>query len=211
MTATKPDSYYSNPRTDMVTSLPDPLGRVLDVGCGSGSTGVLLRARGPESMIGVEIVPEAAALARSAYDQVLVGSVEQVLSQVEGPIDTVLCYDVLEHLVDPWEVLRQLRELAAPGARLHVSVPNARHLSLAYDVYLRGSFAYSAHGHRDNTHLRWFTPRDIETAIANAGFDVVYSASAPLPVWRAALGRLTHGLSSQFLSMQWQVLAVRRG
>jgi len=209
MTATKPKSYYSVPRTDMIGFLPRPLGRLLDVGCGSGSTGALLRAFGPERMIGVEIVPEAAALARSVYDQVLVGSVEAVLDQVDGPIDTVLCYDVLEHLVDPWDVLRRLGELSAPGARLHVSVPNARHLSLAYDVYLRGTFSYSPSGHRDITHLRWFTPQDIEMAVTSAGFDVVHSGSVPLRPWRTVLGRLTNGLSSQFLSMQWQILARR--
>ena len=32
--------------------------------------------------------------------------------------DTILCLDVLEHLVDPESVLRRLTELAAPGARL---------------------------------------------------------------------------------------------
>jgi 2-polyprenyl-3-methyl-5-hydroxy-6-metoxy-1,4-benzoquinol methylase len=207
--APKPESYYGIARTDAIPRLPDPLGRVLDIGCGAGATGALLRKRGPERLIGIEIVPEAAEIAAGIYDQVLTGPVEQMLDQVEGPVDTILCYDVLEHLVDPSAVLRRLATLAAPGARLHISVPNVRHFSVAYNIYLRGTFGYTTSGLRDSTHLRWFTPRDIAQLVRDAGFTVVQSTHAPLPAWREKLDRLTGGRSSQFLSMQWQVLATR--
>jgi 2-polyprenyl-3-methyl-5-hydroxy-6-metoxy-1,4-benzoquinol methylase len=209
MTETKPESYYSAVRTDMVPLLPDPLGRVLDIGCGAGSTGSLLRPRHPDRLVGIEIDPGAAEQARQIYDEVLVGSCEELLAGLDGPFDTILCYDVLEHLVDPWAVLAQAHRLSSPGGRLHVSVPNARHLSLMVDVMLRGTFGYQAHGHRDDTHLRWFTPHDIETAITSAGF-VIDSRSHPtISPTRQALARLTAGRSTEFLVVQWQVLAHR--
>src|SRR5581483_9975543 len=124
----------------LVPSLPRPLGRVLDVGCGDGQTGRLLLAARPEQLVGVEINPEVAELAREAYDEVLVGPAEAVLGGLDYQFDTILCYDVLEHLVDPWAVLAELARLSVPGARLHVSVPNARHLSLMLDVMVRGAF-----------------------------------------------------------------------
>jgi 2-polyprenyl-3-methyl-5-hydroxy-6-metoxy-1,4-benzoquinol methylase len=205
----KPTEYYEVPRTDMVPDLPDPLGRVLDVGCASGLTGSLLRPRHPARLVGIDINPEAAAAAREIYDEVLVGEAEEVLSGVDERFDTVLCYDVLEHLVDPWKVLAQLGRLTAPGGRLHVSVPNARHLSLMVDIMLRGTFNYQAHGHRDDTHLRWFTPRDLERAIADAGFEVRSRSHPPFSPARRLLAKLTKGKSSEFLAGQWQVLAVR--
>ena len=208
--ARKPESYFGAVRTDMVPLLPDPLGRVLDVGCAAGSTGRLLRPRSPERLVGIEIDGEAAALAREVYDEVLAGPAEATLEELSGPFDTILCYDVLEHLVDPWQVLGCLAELAAPGARLHVSVPNARHLSLMLDVMVRGTFNYQVSGHRDNTHLRWFTPRDIEAAVTAAGFEVTGRSHPAFTPWRRALGRLTGGRSTEFLAGQWQVLAVRR-
>ena len=85
------------------------------------------------------------------------GPVESELDSIDGPFDTILLYDVLEHLVDPWEVLRQLHGVAAPGARVHVSIPNARHWTLLRDLALRGTFGYTPAEHRDVTHLRWFT------------------------------------------------------
>ena len=85
---------------------------------------------------------------------------------MQGPFDTFVLYDVLEHLVDPAAVLEALVPLAAPGARAHVSVPNARHWTLMRDLVLRGTFGYTDWGHRDRTHLRWFTRRDIEALLA---------------------------------------------
>lgn len=211
MTEDKPDGYYGTLRTDMVPLLPDPLGRVLDVGCASGLTGTLLRPRQPDRLVGVEINPQAAARAQEIYDEVLVGPAEEVLAGVEERFDTILCYDVLEHLVDPWGVLTQLARLCIPGGRLHVSVPNARHLSLMVDVMLRGTFNYQPHGHRDDTHLRWFTPRDLEAAVTGAGFDVVSRSHPALSPARRALARATGGRSTEFLVVQWQVLAIRQG
>lgn len=208
-TLNKPARYYETLRSDMVPLLPDPLGRVLDVGCASGQTGAILRSRGPARLVGVEINAEAARAAREIYDEVLVGPAEEVLEGLDGRFDTILCYDVLEHLVDPWRVLARLAALSEPGARLHVSVPNARHLSLMVDVMLRGSFNYQADGHRDNTHLRWFTPYDIEAAVTMAGFEVRSRSHPPLSAPRRALAKLTGGRSTQFLVVQWQLLAIR--
>src|SRR5207302_3914421 len=130
----KSPDYYRVERTDLLPALPDPLGQVLDVGCATGVTGRLLRPRAPEKLVGIEINPAAAHAAREIYDEVIVGSVEDVLKDLSGSFDTILCYDVLEHLVDPWGVLEQLARISVPGGRLHVSVPNARHLSLIIDL-----------------------------------------------------------------------------
>ena len=205
----KPSPYYGVLRTDMVAALPDPLGRVLDVGCAAGATGTLLRPRQPSQLVGVEIDPEAAKRAEAIYDEVHIGPADEVLPALAGRFDTILCYDVLEHLVDPWKVLRQLANLSSPGARLHVSVPNARHISLMIDLALRGSFNYQPSGHRDDTLLRWFTPRDLDAAVTQAGFSVKVRSHAPFRPTRRALARMTRGLSSEFLATQWHVLAVR--
>ena len=141
----KPSGYYGLERADVVAELPQPIGRALDVGCGEGGVGRSLRAAGATWVSGIEIVPAAAEVARGALDEVHVGSVEAVLEAggLAGPFDTICCYDVLEHLVDPEPVLRALRAVAAPGARLHISIPNARHFSLLIDLLFRGTFGYT--------------------------------------------------------------------
>jgi 2-polyprenyl-3-methyl-5-hydroxy-6-metoxy-1,4-benzoquinol methylase len=203
----KPPGYYANRRADLVATLPRPLGRVLDIGCGEGGVAQELRAAGASMIAGIEIDPAAAAHAATVLDEVQVGSVEECLGRLTGgPWDTICCYDVLEHLVDPYALLAQLRAVAAPAGRLHVSVPNARHVSLLADLVLHGTFGYREWGHRDSTHLRWFTRRDIVAAIERAGWRVLATSHPALHRTRLA-DKLTGGRSTEFLVGQWYVLA----
>jgi 2-polyprenyl-3-methyl-5-hydroxy-6-metoxy-1,4-benzoquinol methylase len=201
--------YYGNERPDVIEALPRPVGRVLDVGCGSGGTAPGLRAAGATEIVGIEVVPEAAEAARATLDEVHLAAVEDALGALSGTFDTILCLDVLEHLVDPWEVVKRLRGHAAAGATLQVSVPNARHYSLAGDLFLRGTFGYRDWGHRDRTHLRWFTKRDVVDLIDGAGWEVVGTSVPPLGR-SAGLHRLTRGWSSEFLVGQIYVTARAR-
>jgi 2-polyprenyl-3-methyl-5-hydroxy-6-metoxy-1,4-benzoquinol methylase len=206
VTAESDLGYFATPRPDIVAELPRPLGRVLDVGCGAGGTSGGLRAAGAEAVVGIEIDARAAAEARKALDRVVEAPVERALDEDLGTFDTVLCLDVLEHLVDPLGVLERLRAISNPGAFLFVSVPNARHFSLIRDLVVRGTFGYGDWGHRDRTHLRWFTPRDARALVADAGWDVVGVGWPPLGRSRA-LHRLTRGRSSEFLVGQVYVQA----
>jgi predicted TPR repeat methyltransferase len=202
----KPRSYFAQARPELVAQLPAGLGRVLDVGCGSGGVGRAVRDRAT-FLAGIEVDAEAAAEASEAYDQVLTGRVEDVLAQADGPFDTILTYDLLEHLADPEPVLRRLRGAAAADALLHVSVPNARHWTLVRDLVLRGTFGYTEYGHRDRTHLRWLTRRDLVDLLEAAGWHVEQTLHAPLTPAGRALERATGGRSAEFLVYQWSALA----
>jgi len=202
----KPTSYYEQARPELVALLPDRLGRVLDVGCGAGAVGRALRGRA-DRLVGVELDPLAAERAREIYDTVHVGAFDDVVDEIEGPFDTILAYDVLEHLVDPAAVLVRLRALATPHTLLHVSLPNARHWSLVRDLVLRGTFGYTQTGHRDETHLRWLTPGDLRVLVERSGWRVERSGHPPSTAVGMLLERATRGRSAEFLVYQWWVLA----
>ena len=207
----KPASYYAVERADLTARLPRPLGAVLDVGCGAGASGAALRAAGAASLTGIELDPTAAAEAQAVYDTVHVGRAEDVLPGLDGRFDTILLYDALEHMADPDLVLRGLAAVSAPRARLHVSVPNARHWSLARDLVLRGTFGYAEWGHRDSTHLRWFTRRDLVELLGSHGWEVLEVSHGALRPVSRVLARLTRGRSAEFLVYQLSVLAQRAG
>jgi 2-polyprenyl-3-methyl-5-hydroxy-6-metoxy-1,4-benzoquinol methylase len=206
---TKPAGYYSLERPDLVAELPRPIGRVLDVGCGEGGVGRSLRAAGATAVHGIEVVPAAAAIARESLDSVFEGTVEAALlsESVPRPVDTICCYDVLEHLADPAAVLTGLRELAGAGAHLHISIPNARHFSLVYDLVVRGTFGYTGSGHRDATHLRWLTRRDLVALVGATGWDVLRVTADVSGGHNAQADRLTFGRAREFLALQWRLLA----
>lgn len=206
---TKPDGYYGLERRNLVAELPRPIGRVLDVGCGEGGVGRSLRSAGATEVHGIEVVPAAAAIARETLDSVYEGTVEAALlsAPVTGPFDTICCYDVLEHLADPASVLLGLRELAADGGHLHISIPNARHFSLVYDLVVRGTFGYTDSGHRDATHLRWLTRRDLVALVHSSGWDVLRVTADVAGGHNARADRLTFGRAREFFALQWRVLA----
>ena len=205
----KPAGYFEQDRAELVAMLPRPLGRVLDVGCGHGGASRGLREAGATWISGVEIDEGAAAAAAPLLDELRTGPVETELDALTGPFDTILLYDVLEHLVDPWEVLRRLHDVAAAGARVHVSVPNARHWTLLRDLTLRGTFGYTPAEHRDVTHLRWFTRRDLVQMLESSGWNVdAVDFGALRPVSRLA-ARLSRNRSPEFLAYQLSALAHR--
>ena len=208
--AAKPAGYYGATRADLIAMLPLPLGRALDVGCGEGAVGVGLRDAGAQAVWGIEIFPEAAARAAERYDHVVVGSVEDAIAgdELRGPFDTIVCYDVLEHLVDPGRVVAALRSVAAPGARLHISVPNARHLGLVYDLTVKGTFGYTEFGHRDATHLHWFTRRDLEEMVTRAGWRVDASRPNPFRGRDRHVARVTPRRTHELFALQWNVVAI---
>jgi len=203
----KPPGYFNHARADLVARLPRPLGRVLDVGCGAGAVGAELRAGGAEWLVGIELDPEAASSANAVFDEIRAeDAVAAVRGLPDANFDTVVCYDILEHIFDPAAVLRELRRVIVPGGHLHVSVPNARHASLFRDLYLKGTFGYTAWGHRDSTHIRWFTRRDLERLLNECGWIITEVSTHPFKPYRAALSRLTGGALRELFAVQWFVL-----
>ncbi len=205
----KSETYYELSRSETLAHLPKPVGRVLDIGCAGGGAAALLREGGATWITGIEMLAEPAAIAAKVYDQVLVGDALSELPDAQGPFDTILCYDVLEHIYDPLAVIRALRGVAAPNGRLHISVPNASHITLLRDLILRGTFGYQPAGHRDATHVRWFTRRDIVAIVGEGGWHVDSVAHSQLHRSRL-LHKLSRGRSTEFLAGQWYVLATNR-
>jgi O-antigen biosynthesis protein len=173
MSGRRGGDYGARRRDDALAFLAAPLREVLDVGCAEGANADALRALGATRIAGIEIDEGFAAAARERLDEVVVGSVEGNLPWPPESFDTILCYDVLEHLRDPWTVLARLRELLRPGGRVHIALPNARHTSLWVPLVLRGRFAYAPEGILDVTHLRFFTRRDAEDLVRRAGLELI--------------------------------------
>src|SRR5262249_38098380 len=127
----KDSSYFEFPRPEVVALIPTSVRRVLDIGCGAGRLGALLKDRQPAEVVGIALHPGAAAQARGRLDDVLEASVEDpTLDFAPGRFDCVVCADVLEHLREPADVLARIRNWLNPEGRLVASLPNVRHHSV---------------------------------------------------------------------------------
>ena len=146
--------------------------RVLDVGCGSGDFGAVIRNALHCDVIGIEPHPERAALARSNGLDVITGFLTTDIIRSVPPFDRILFLDVLEHTADPVELLSVAVSALKPGGRVIISVPNVAHWTVRLRL-LAGRFDYRPTGIMDATHLRWFTRKTIASVIKAAGLKIV--------------------------------------
>ena len=198
--AAKPEGYFLGARADFVSELAVNLqARILEIGCGEGGTGCLaLQQVKCGTYCGVELFASAADKAKDRISEVVVGNVEEIDLPWPGEhFDVLILSEILEHLVDPWTVLRKLHPLLKPGARVFASSPNvANHRIIR--MLMRGEWNLTDMGLMDRTHLRWFTPQSYRDLFESCGYAVDFvgqvgtlSAKAKI-LSTLSFGRLRH-------------------
>jgi methionine biosynthesis protein MetW len=167
---------YESARPDVAEHVPHDARRVLELGCASGALGASLKRRQPVEVVGIEYSEDYARDAGSRIDRVLVGDALAVLrdqGDTLGTFDTLICADVLEHLVDPWLVLREAVSHLEAGGTAVVSLPNIRSWEVVRELLVRGRWPRRPAGLWDATHLRWFALDDARELLEQAGLTVV--------------------------------------
>jgi 2-polyprenyl-3-methyl-5-hydroxy-6-metoxy-1,4-benzoquinol methylase len=200
--------YHSHVRRDVFDHIPLG-GTVLDVGGGDGATAATLKAEGRVARIGViDMVPPANP---QAMDFAYQGNIEEptLLAKVgaeQGPFDTILCLDILEHFVDPWAVVARLTTMLKPGGVIVASIPNVRHYSVLLPLLLRGRWDYIDAEILDRTHLRFFVRRTAIELMTSSGLTLDRVATIPrLRARDKAARKLTLGLLDGFIALQYVV------
>ena len=171
--AGKGETYYSHVRYDIKPLLPAKATQIMDVGCGEGLTAAWLKHRYKGAkVIGVEGNAELREGLRRKLDEVHIIDLNKGLPDVKGN-DLILFLDVLEHLPDPLQVLKQAKGLLADGGKVIVSVPNIANLWVSGRLFWKGEFQYGNSGILDRTHMRFFVRKSLEEMMTAAGFVVV--------------------------------------
>lgn len=120
--------YYNNRRTEIYSLISPQARRILDVGCGFGVLGSTLKEELGAEVWGVEMEPDCADRASKVLDRFLKGSIESHMNMLpESYFDAIIFADVLEHLYNPWKVLKDIRSKIAKGGEVIVSIPNVGH------------------------------------------------------------------------------------
>jgi 2-polyprenyl-3-methyl-5-hydroxy-6-metoxy-1,4-benzoquinol methylase len=144
--------------------------RVLELGCSQGLGTRVMQQRG-QRVVGVEIDPAAAALARPFAEAVLVADLDDPTALdplLDQRFDTVVAADVLEHLRAPADALRRALRHLAPNGDVVVSVPNLGHADVRLAL-LDGTVPYAELGLLDRTHAHWFTYGGFRQLLTDCG------------------------------------------
>jgi 2-polyprenyl-3-methyl-5-hydroxy-6-metoxy-1,4-benzoquinol methylase len=145
---------------------------LLDFGCGSDK--FLNQARDMGwTTTGMDFSPQAVEQARASGHRALMCGDEAWRELADGSFHFVRLSHVLEHLYHPREVLRQLARKMAPGAMLHLGLPNPQCLSSR----VFGSRWFSLDCPR---HIMLFTVAFLQRELPSEGFSQVRVLHEPV-------------------------------
>lgn len=183
----KADFYYANVRENLVNLIPETARTILDVGCGQAALGGFIKSKRAVEVVGIEIQPEVAEVARTRIDRVLEGDIEHMkLPYNQGYFDCIVLADVLEHLIDPWAALKKLTSYLSPTGMMVISLPNIRNAGVIRGL-IEGSWTYQEWGILDSTHLRFFALSNMRELFSKAGLEAELVETIRDPQFEAAM------------------------
>ncbi|HEY0828707.1 MAG TPA: bifunctional glycosyltransferase family 2 protein/class I SAM-dependent methyltransferase [Bacilli bacterium] len=169
-------AYSTFIRNDLLVFLDHPQTeplRILEVGCACGATLLEIKNRYPQAeLYGIELNPNAASVAALIADVTDQDIEKAELRYSRHFFDYIIFADVLEHLNDPWSVLKNLLPYLKEDGKMLASIPNVMHYSLIHSL-LSGYWTYTDSGLLDRTHLRFFTFHEIKNMFRDAGFQML--------------------------------------
>lgn len=151
-------------------------GRLLDVGCNEGRGLTLYARNGFSAVEGLETNPVAAAAARARGFAVYECDISE--HQPAQRYDVLILSNVLEHALDPAEMLGHVKRLLVPGGQVWISCPNAR--SWARSLFGRGWINW-----HPPFHIVHFDAPALDGLLRRCGFEPVAAGQVTPALWAA--------------------------
>jgi SAM-dependent methyltransferase len=157
--AKKPEHWFE--RRNEVLRLKPGGGAILDLGCASG--GFLSTLKGPSwKLFGIEMSEDAASEARTRCGaEVFVGDILDAPFPAQS-FDVITCFNVLEHVYEPKEVLARVAKWLKPGGIFYTLIPNID----SAGAHIFRSYWYPLELPR---HLYHFSPGTLRDVAQSAG------------------------------------------
>jgi len=185
---------YLKPSVDYFLREIPPGSAVLDLGCGNGSFLSLFQQRGWH-LYGVDFSPTGIEFAKKTYPEIdfTLANAElpggDLLKRV-GPMDLIISTEVIEHLYDPKAFILNAYCLLKPGGILVLTTPYhgyLKNLLLAAAGKLDQHFTVMW----DHGHIKFWSRKTLEEALAEAGFrSVAMRGAGRLPwMWKSMVMR----------------------
>lgn len=165
-------SYFQNERPEMLPFIPGEAKKLLEVGCGNGAFGRLIKEKRECEYWGIEPDKKAAKIAEENLDKIFAAVFDEALDLPAHYFDCIIFNDVLEHLYNPWKVIRDCKKLLAESGCIVASIPNFFYLPNLKELYKTREIRYKESGILDFTHLRFFTKKSIKALFEENGYEI---------------------------------------
>lgn len=170
--------YQFDPREystqSVIISLIPPCAKsILDVGCNNGYVG-LNSSLNEAKFYGLDWSDDAIQIARKTYADVIKVDLNSLAALPWGlKFDCIIFGDILEHLINPEEVLKNLtKNYLCEGGVVVISLPNIANYAIRLRL-LFGNFDYQDSGILDRTHLHFYTRKTAQELIRKSSLEVL--------------------------------------
>ena len=156
----------------------------LEIGCGTGFVLAGINEKFPRMRLaGSEIFADGLVIAKARLPNVDFYQMDARRIPFEREFDVVGAFDVVEHIIEDEDVLRQMFNAVQPGGGLLVTVPQHRFLWSASDDYAM--------------HQRRYNRAELRSKVERAGFHIQRIASfnsllLPLMIWSRVVRKRDH-------------------
>lgn len=151
-------------------------GRLLDIGCNEGR-GLAIYAQNGFTVEGLELNDMAAAVARRKGFAVHSATLDQFVP--DTLFDVAVLSNVLEHSLDPGQMLRDVRRILKPGGQVWISCPN-------HQSWLRSLFGKYWINWHVPFHIVHFSSVTLERALTQTGFRNTRTRQITPSLWVAS-------------------------
>jgi SAM-dependent methyltransferase len=155
--------------------------RILDVGCGIGTYVDKLRLFS-DRVYGIDVEMERVMEGGQRLPNLLIAAAESPPFSTAS-FDVILLHEVLEHVQDDRQVVREAHRLLAPGGRMVIFAPNRLYPFETHGIYWRGEYRfgnfplvnYLPASQRDRLcpHVRTYTKGDLQRLLSGLDHQIV--------------------------------------
>ncbi len=178
--------HNKNDSLSQIYGLIPARAKVLDIGCATGSLASALNQNKKCHVVGLEFNPQSVAICqKSGFFAEIIQYDMNNFNVNDFPkyinfFDYIVCADVLEHLLQPEEILKKLKHLLQEDGKMIISLPNVAHASIKTNLLLN-DFTYTKMGILDKTHLHFYTYKNIAQLLSLCDLKIIKVSSVNMP------------------------------
>lgn len=170
-------------------------GKILDLGAGEGALSARLSDLGFQ-VTAADKDQDNFKCMQANFSRINFDSPEEVakfVAQHEEEFDAVLGIEVIEHVQDQWQYVRQLMRMAKKGGLVLITTPNTASWISRLLFFFTGRFHQFADGDLSYGHINPISPWELELILRESGasqVSILPSGTLP-PIYITGLNKLT--------------------
>jgi len=179
--------------------------KLLDVGCGNGVLVEIVKDKFA-NLYGCDISKTAANEAKKrGMDALCVDFNNGYLPYADASIDNISCIEVIEHVIDPQEILKEMYRILLPGGKLVLTTPNIRYFRNLACLTFKGIFPHTTASSFvwGGGHFHYFTRKDLVLLLSRVGFKKIKFQIAHGQFRKSWKRRLIHKIAGDSIFGEW--------